>query len=125
MLFRSLDASADWNFGQGIQSYAVAEQAVGLNIKTRILSFLGDCFFDMLAGINWDVYFGTPGLQQQTLLSIQAVILQSYGVTRINNITLNPAPNGGANITFNIFTIFSKGTPYSQTLQVNSPAQGQ
>lgn len=124
MLFRSIDSNGDWNFGLGLESYVSGEQAIGLNIKTRLLSFLGNCFFDILAGINWFVYFGTPGQTQQILLSTQAVILQSYGVTKVNSVTINQLPNGSAILTFNINDIYSPNVPYSQTLQVNSPAQG-
>ena len=125
MLFRALDANGDWQFGQGTESYVSGEQAIGLNIKTRILSFLNNCYFDMAAGINWLFYFGVPGQQQATLLSIQAVILQSYGVTKINSVTLNQDRNTRkAIITFNIYDLYSPNVPYSQTLQVNSPTQG-
>jgi hypothetical protein len=124
MLFRSLDSSHDWNFGQGTESYVSGEQAIGLNIQTRILSFMGNCYFDMLAGINWFIYFGTPGKQQQTLLSVQAEILQSYGVTKVNSVTMNETDTGGVILTFNIYDIYSPTAPYSQTLQVNSPAEG-
>lgn len=123
MLFRGLTSNSDWQFGQGLESYVSGEQAIGLNIKTRLLSFLGNCFFDNLAGINWFVYFGTPGQQQQILLSTQAVILQSYGVTKVNSVLLNQLSNGTAILTFNINDIYSQNVPYSQTLQVNSPAQ--
>lgn len=123
-MFRSLDASHDWNFGQGLQSYVTGEQAIGLNIQTRILSFLGNCFFDTLAGINWLIYFGTPGQTQQILLSVQACILQSYGVTKVNQVTLNESATKQITLTFNIYDIFSPNVPYSQTLQVNSPVQG-
>lgn len=123
MLFRSLDTTNDWNFGQGTESYVSGEQAIGLNIKTRLLSFLGNCFFDILAGLNWFVFLGTPGQQQQTLLSIQSVILQSYGVTKVNSVTFNLLPTGSAIITFNINTIYSSN--YTQSLQVNSINQGQ
>ena len=99
------------------------EQAIGLNIKTRILSFIGNCFFDMLAGINWQIYLGTPGQQQQIILSVQAIILQSYGVTKVNNVTLNENARGQALLTYNINDIFSPTVPYSQNLQVNSPVQ--
>ena len=124
MIFRGLDSNGDWQFGQGLQSYVSGEAAIGLNIKTRLLSFLGNCFFDMLAGINWFIYFGTPGQQQQILLSVKAVILQSYGVTKVNNVTLNELSNGSMILTFNIFDLYSPSTPYSQSLQVNSPTQG-
>ena len=124
MMFRSLDINHDWNFGQGLQSYVSGEQAIGLNIQTRILSFVGDCFFDMLAGINWFIYFGTPNQTQQTLLSVQACILQSYGVTKVNSVTMNETSAGSLYLTFNIYDIYSQTAPYSQTLQVNSPGQG-
>ena len=124
MIFRSLDASHDWNFGQGLQSYATGKAAIGLNVQTRILSFLGNCFFDTLAGINWLIYFGTPGQTQQILLSVQACILQSYGVTKVNSVTLNETLAEGVILTFNINDMYSKNAPYSQSLQVNSPGQG-
>lgn len=123
MLFRGLTANNDWQFGSGTESYVGGEAAIGLNIKTRLLSFLGNCFFDIAAGINWFIYLGTPGQSQQILLSTQAVILQSYGVTKVNSVTLNQNKSGQAVLTFNINDIYS--TNYQQSLIVQSPNQGQ
>ena len=53
MSFRNLDENHDWVFGSGKSSYVTENLEVGLNIKTRILSFLGDCFFAPLEGIDW------------------------------------------------------------------------
>lgn len=118
MLFRGLDSNGDFQFGQGTESYVFGEAAIGLNIKTRLLSFINNCFFDMAAGIDWFTYLGLPGKQQQTLLSIRANILQAYGVVSINSVTLNlNDQTRTANITFNISTIYSQN--YIQSLQVS------
>ena len=47
MIFRSLDELGDWNFGKGVQDFVSGNDAIALNIKTRIQSWVGDCFFDM------------------------------------------------------------------------------
>lgn len=122
MNIRAIDANGDWQFGLGIESYLSGEAAIGENIKTRILSFLNNCFFDMGAGIDWFTFFGVPGQAQATLLSIQAVILQSYGVVKINSMILNLNDQTRvAVITFNINTIYSQN--YTQTTQVVNYAQ--
>jgi hypothetical protein len=121
MIIRALDGNFDWQFGLGTESYNFGETAIGENIVTRIKSFLNNCFFDMGAGIDWWTYFGVPGQQQKTLLSIQAIILNSYGVVSVNsvNLNLNDQTRVGV-ITFNINTIYSQN--YTQTTQVNSYA---
>jgi len=53
MIFRNIDENGDWDFGKGIQDFTSGNKAIGLNIKTRIQSWVGDCFFDMNAGIDW------------------------------------------------------------------------
>ena len=122
MIIRALDINVDWQFGLGTESYNFGEAAVGENIKTRVLSFLNNCFFDMGAGIDWFTYLGVPGQSQQTLLRVQAVILQSYGVVKVNSVSLNINPNTRiASIQFNINTIYSQN--YQQNLQVVNYAE--
>lgn len=117
MLIRALDASHDFQFGLGTESYNFGEAAIGENIQTRILSFLNNCYFDMGAGIDWFTFLGVPGQSQQTLLRVQAIILQSYGVVKVNSLSLNidPLTRRGF-LTFNINTIYSQN--YVQNLQV-------
>lgn len=120
MNFRALTPQNDWQFGNGTESYAYGEQAIGLNIKTRLLSFINNCFFDMGAGIDWFTYLGLPGKQQQTVLSVQASILQAYGVVSVNSVTLNlNDQTRAAVLTFNINTIYSQN--YVQSLEVIPP----
>lgn len=83
MIFRNLDDDGDWEFGRGKQDMTTGNKAIGLNIKTRLYSWVGDCFFDLPAGIDWNNRIGSKG--QRTLLEfdLRRVILQSEGVTGI------------------------------------------
>lgn len=82
MRFRNIDANGDWVFGKGRNSYLRGNDALMINIKTRLLSFLNDCFFDTEAGIDWWNLLG--GKDEKALLaSIQRVVLRSSQVKRI------------------------------------------
>lgn len=79
---RQIDVNHDWLFGKGQNDYVTGTAAVVQNINTRLSSFLGDCFFDLGAGIDWFNLLG--GKDQVTLnLSISAVILNTLNVTGI------------------------------------------
>lgn len=80
MIVRAIDVNGDWLFGRGRNDYRTNQQAIAQNIKTRLISFLGDCFFDTTAGIDW---FNLLGGKDQTALNlaINAVILNTEGVT--------------------------------------------
>lgn len=82
MRFRNLDINGDWCFGKGRNSYLSGNQALMLNIKTRLLEFLGDCFWDTEKGIDWWVLLGGKDLKS-IIASIQRVILRSANVKRI------------------------------------------
>lgn len=90
MRFRNLDSNGDWCFGKGRNSYVKDNQALMLNIKTRLLEFLGDCFWDTDKGIDWWTLLGGKDLRK-ILVDVQRTILQSYQVKRIAdmNYTLN------------------------------------
>jgi hypothetical protein len=77
---RALDSNGDWTFGSGINNYLTGNAEVGQNIQTRLQCFLGDCFFDTGAGIDW---FNLLGSKQQVALqlAIGAVILNTANVT--------------------------------------------
>lgn len=76
MIVRSIDSNNDWNFGRGKNDYFSNQAAVVQLLNTRLESWLGNCFFDQGAGVNWQLYLGgkdSVGLN----LSIQAVILNA------------------------------------------------
>lgn len=79
---RALDSNHDWTFGKGKNNYLIRNAAIAQNIDTRLNSFLGDCFFDIAAGIDW---FNLLGAKDRTALNlaISAVILNTEGVTSI------------------------------------------
>ena len=83
MIFRNLDENHDWTFGSGKANYISNNAAIGLNIKTRILSWLGDCFFDEAAGIDWTNRLGSKDQRALLELDLRRIILQSFGVTGI------------------------------------------
>ena len=89
MIIRALDSNHDFTFGTVAQNYLRDQNAIMQNIETRLLSFLNDCFFDMSAGIDWFRLLGSKSTEQEIVLQSRAVILQSYGVVRVNNISVS------------------------------------
>ncbi len=112
MIMRALTASGDSTFGQGRENFLSGQNAVALNIKTRLYSFLRDCYFDIQAGIDWIRFFSVPTKAQEIQLSCRGIILQSYGVVKINKITVEVA-NRKVLISINIDTIFTTNYQYN------------
>lgn len=83
--FRNLDEKGDWTFGNGFQNYADQSQSVMLNIRTRILSFKWDCFFDLEAGIDWFSLLGRRGddVFDAIEINVRTIILQSLYVKEL------------------------------------------
>lgn len=115
MIVRSLDTNGDWRLGKGKQSYLNLQKAISQNIKTRLSSFLNDCFFDMESGIDWIRLLGTRNTENEIVLSCRTIILSTEGVLRINEFSVSTS---GRQITlqYNVDTIYSK--QYQETLQV-------
>ena len=89
---RALDAQGDWTFGKGGNNYKTGILAVAQNIKTRVSSFLGDCFFATNQGIDWFNLLGSKdplGIN----IAVARTILNTPNVTGIERlyITLNDA----------------------------------
>ena len=104
MKHRGVDENGNWIFGKGKNSYATGKEAVKLNIKTRLLSFQYNCFFDLEAGINWfDLGSGKEKNLQILNLKIKEVISTSYGVNKIisSDININPSTRK-VSVTYNV-----------------------
>jgi len=86
--FRLLDANHDWSLGAGKQSYTQNLQALMLDLKTRILSWVGDCFFDLDAGIDWKNHL-EYNTQNQLESSIKNIAFRTIGVTKVNEISIS------------------------------------
>ena len=115
MKFRSLDSTGDWNFGKGLETYAVDNNAIAFDIQTSILSFFKDCWFDPNSGIDWLRLLGSKNTETEIQLTVRGVILQCYGVNKVNSVQL--LVNGRhLSISYNINTIFSQNS--SQIVEV-------
>lgn len=106
MIIRNIDANNDWTFGKGKQNYAQEDNAIATNLKTRLQSFLNDCFFDMEAGLDW---FNILGKDREKLLSeVKKCIVTSYGIYRLNDVDVYfDREKREITITYNVDTIYS------------------
>lgn len=106
MIVRSLDLNGDWNFGKGQNDYLSANKAIAQNVATRLRSFLGDCFFDIKAGVDWFNLLGSKnrvGLE----LAVRSVILNTELVTGISSFSLVLDSNRKVSMTYSINTVYT------------------
>lgn len=83
MIVRALNpTTGDWTFGQGKNNYLSGVPAIEQSIKTRLSSFLGDCFFATTAGIDWFNLLGSKQILQLRL-AIATTILNTDNVSGI------------------------------------------
>lgn len=82
MRVRALDSVGDWTFGKGQNDYKTGLAAVRQNIQTRLSSFLGDCFFDTTAGIDWFNFLGGKDIADLNL-AIKTTILNTVDVVAL------------------------------------------
>jgi hypothetical protein len=107
MSVRALDSNGDWVFGVGTSAYLTGNAEVAQNIQTRVLSFLGDCFFDLGAGINWFGYLGNKN-QIGLNLAISAVILNTSNVTGIKQLFVKlDETNRVFSVSYQVLTTYS------------------
>jgi hypothetical protein len=112
MIVRALDSNGDWTFGQGVNNYKSGNLAVAQAIQTRVSSFLGDCFFDLGAGIDW---FNLLGGKNELALSlaISAVILNTTDadgnqlVTGIQQLSVDLSSNRAFSVIYQVVTVYS------------------
>lgn len=102
-IVRALDTDGDWTFGKGRNNYLSGIDAVSQNITTRLKSFLGDCFFDLSAGIDWFNLLGSKE-QLKLNLAVTAVILNTPDVLSINQLSIDLSSNRKLTITYDAFT---------------------
>lgn len=92
MIVRGIDLENDWLFGKGRNDYNSNLIAVRQNIRTRLQSFLGDCFFAVNAGIDWFNLLGSKN-QLALELAVRATLLNTANVTGIVSATVILDPN--------------------------------
>ena len=121
MIIRATTATNDWTFGKGLQDYFTNEAAVEANIRTKLLEWVGDCFFNQLAGVDWKNRLDV-GQQANLAVEIKQVVLQCFGVVQILAFQANFSSSTRFDtITMTLQTIYSP----SATLTVTPPVIGQ
>lgn len=109
MIVRALDENFDWTFGAGFNNYKSNRDAVAQNIRTRLLSFLGDCFFATNAGIDWFNFLGSKN-QTALNLAISAMILNTENVTGIVQLSVTLTAQRNFTVIYNASTAFGNVT---------------
>lgn len=91
MIVRGLDVNGDWLYGKGRNDYKSGISAIAQDIQCRLNSFLGDCFFDTSAGVDWFNLLGGKN-QLAVSLAVSATILNTENVVSLVelSISLNP-----------------------------------
>lgn len=108
MRVRAVDKNHDWTFGRGLQDYKIDDRAVAQNVKTRLLSFYRDCFFDLNAGIDWFNLLGR-GTENLLTLAIKQCIVNTDGVVGLNSVNIDfDRMSRHITLSYDIKTIFSK-----------------
>lgn len=106
MIIRDLDSDKDWKFGQGKNNYLSDDNAIVLNIETRLREWYGDCFFAYINGIDW--YNRLNKNQKAALdLDVRNIILGSYGVMQLMSFS-GSLIGRQYKAQYNIKTIFSQ-----------------
>lgn len=113
MSFRNLDADGDWTWGQSMSNYVYDDMEILLNVKTRILSFLGDCFFAPTEGIDWWHLFNY-NKQAELENAVMVTIAETDGVESTNQVESYMSGNRKINLAYSITTV--NGTTYQQEL---------
>ena len=106
MIIRAIDVNGDWTFGKGGEDYLSANNAVAQLIQTRLLMFLGDCFFAPSEGVDWWNLLG--GKNQLAInLAVNATILGTDNVLSLvqSSITLDATRN--LSIVYTVTTAFT------------------
>ena len=120
MIIRNLTAAGDWTFGKGVNNYLSGDAAISLNIKTRLLSWVNDCFFDTKAGIDWLNRLGSKNQAGLLALDCRRIILTTPGVTGLLNFDI--VQNGREFIgTYNITTVNSQS--YQNSISLGASPQ--
>lgn len=115
MRVRALDPiEKDWTFGKGRNNYVVDNKAVIQNIGTRLSSFLGNCFFDLKAGIDWFTFLSSKD-RNGLALAISTTILNTRDVTGIRQLLLDlNEVNRELTVTYQVQTVYSTASSVFQ-----------
>lgn len=117
IIVRGIDSTGDWLYGKSQQDYKSANNAIMQNIQTRLLSFLGDCFFAIDDGLDWWNLLGQRNNAIAIQLAVNACIINTEGVTSFLQSSLNiSAEQRTISITYSVTTIYTGSQIITNTL---------
>ena len=96
----------DWSFGGGLSDYLSQSDEIKQNVKTRLQSWVGDCFFARLDGVNYSAFM-EKGNEDLLENDIKRVIMQTYGVAQVEEISVNIDVDRSLNCSYTIIDIYS------------------
>ena len=108
MKFRRLNKNHDWTFGNGTSNYADGNEAIMMNCKTRLLSFVSDWFLDQNQNIDWFTILGQKNNEETIRNEVERVCLNSEGIVNVVSIDIVKSTNRSASIEIVVDTIFSE-----------------
>ena len=103
MTIRNLDTNHDWTFGNGQSNYLQGDAETLLNIQTRLLSFLNNCFWALGEGIDWWTRL-ERGQEDYLENDCQNVILQTPNVAAVEAINIALDANRRLRCEYSILT---------------------
>lgn len=112
MIMRALTPTGDWTFGAGLANYNTAEAAIEENLQTWLQSWVGNCWFALKDGVDWQNLLDV-GQEQNLEDSIRQNILQCYGIVAVNSLDVQFDPR-----TRHISIQADVQTIYSQSFQL-------
>ena len=118
-IVRALDSNGDWTFGGGRSNYLSGNAAIAQQIKSRLLEFTGNCFWNPQGGLNWRNLLGQRNNQKLLNLQIGSIILNTNGVTALRQLTVNLNRSTRVlSVSWTVTTVFSI---YSSSFQAGIP----
>ena len=117
MIVRAIDGNHDWTFGNGQQNYLTGNAAIAQMINTSLQSFLGDCFFDIYAGLDWFNLLGAKD-KVRLQLAINAVILGVDGVVALLNSSVSTDSTRKITITYSVNTVYTQNITLSSIVTI-------
>jgi hypothetical protein len=108
MRIRALDSNYDFTFGKGGNNYLQETDAIKQSIKTRLLSWKNDCFFDLEAGVDWLNRLGIRGQEELLKQEIRQIILQTQDVRAILELSAELSSNRVLTVEYEVQTIYSQ-----------------
>lgn len=106
MKVRALDSTGDFEFGKGFNNYKQDQDAIAQILQTRLQSFLGDCFFNSQAGIDWFNLLGSKN-QLALNLAISSTILNTQNVTGIKQLFVELNADRVFTVSYKVQTVYS------------------